>query len=568
MRKSGNEQKQQGANREDGKVMKRIWMLVAVTALLLLNSCGREENSATAIADSASTEESSTQESGQMEDSVIREYFTLTELAQIQELMKQDYQNLAQAVQEYGTMEEYEFSSGRLLIVSDEYHKWNWTVLLYDDWQIYIEDRTSDKAKLYTNTRQKMPARVRYLVEEEVHEHAIFDRFIENEISAYDPAEGGEMYLVDYYEKYHYGKNNVYDESWGIYGVHFMAEDLDGDEEEELLVLLQRNASVGDLFVFHEEDGALYAWQEWNHFYDDRRSDITCYDDGVISMFGAIGMVYGCYNSDGMLQGMEWHDRWEYVETENGDEEYKYGALYLYKDGMEYENIVKSLSYEGPARSDEIYDTKEDTSEWTPENQRIKKECDEIVHEWWHSGEGRDIRAVQYEEEAEVMLLSEMLQMKEVPEGAEAASVYDGAYTLTLGMDLEEFRDYYGEEYIPSVSTPTQLMGTQRRDGTYYDWYFYDYEDISVITTDYSRRTGNPSAYAICQIDLWDSRFHTARGITIGDTLEELEAAYGRALCQTDKEGDECCYSYTEHGIVTTFYLEQDAIVEISIRLQ
>ena len=200
----------------------------------------------------------------------------------------------------------------------------------------YIQHRKSDEVKLYTNAVPKvMPDMVWYLVDEEVRNHAVFNSFIENEISAYDSAVNRDMYMVDYYEEYHYGKNNVFDESWNIYGVHFMAEDLDGDDEEELLVLLQRATSVGDLFVFYETDGELYAWQGWKNFYDDRRSDITCYDDGMICMMGALGAVYGHYNSDGILEGMSWRETYEHVDLENEDELYKYGYVALYKDGME-----------------------------------------------------------------------------------------------------------------------------------------------------------------------------------------------------------------------------------------
>lgn len=562
------------------KTIKRIWIFVAVTSFFLLNGCRENEDIATAADNSSATEESSVQEIRQEAEPRIYEFLSQQEIDQAQGLLAGNYQTLVQDVEECGTIKEYEIDGGRILMVAEEeydfWYDWKWKILMDDIGWMYIQHKKSDDVKLYTNAGSKvMPGMVWYLVDEEVHAHAIFDQFIENEISVYDPGEGRDMYLVDYYEKYHYGKNDVSDEYWQIYGIHFMAEDLDGDEEEELLILLQENAYGGDLFVFHEADGELYAWQEWDHFYDDRRFEITCYEDGLIRTFGPVGLWQGYYNSDGMLEGMTWYDRIERVESENGDEWYKYGILNVYRDGMEVENIVKSLSYEGPDCSGVIYSTNEDISEWTPENQSIKKECDEIVNEWRHLGEGeeRRISAIQKEDEVGIIMLKDLLRMETIPEGEEGASVYDGVYTLTLGMDLEEFRDYYGEEYIPSVSTPTQLIGTQRIDGTYYDWYAYDYEDISIWTTNYNRKTGDSSVYTICQINLWDSRFHTARGITIGDTLEELEAAYGRragkkTLRQTDEEGYESCYSYTEHGIVTTFYLNQDSIVRISIRLQ
>ncbi|MDE7365732.1 MAG: hypothetical protein K2N24_00030 [Lachnospiraceae bacterium] len=506
------------------------------------------------------------------EKPVIYEFLSTEEIDQAQGLLAGNYQTFVQDVEECKTVDEYEIDGGRILMVGKGYgasYNWKWRVLIDDIGLMYIQHRKSDEVKLYTNAVPKvMPDMVWYLVDEEVRNHAVFNSFIENEISAYDSAVKRDMYMVNYYEEYHYGKNNVFDESWSIYGVHFMAEDLDGDEEEELLVLLQWNASVGDLFVFHEKDGELYAWQEWEHFYDDRLSDIICYDDGMIRMIGALGVEYGHYNSDGILEGMSWRETCEHVDSENEDEMYKYGGVALYKDGMEWGNIVKSLSYEGICFSDEIYGTGEDTSEWTPENQLIKRECDVIVEEWHHSGEGRRISAIQYEDEKGIIMLSDLLRMEAIPEGEEA-SVYDGEYTLTLGMEFEKFCDYYGEEYIPSVSTPTQLIGTQMIDGKYYDQYFYDYEDVSIITTNYNRKTGDSSIYTICEIDLWDtSRFHTSKGIAIGDTLEELEAAYGKELKLTDEERHDCGYVYTENGIVTRFYIDQDSIVGISIQIR
>lgn len=556
--------------------MKRIWIFMAVTALLLLSGCRENENTTVESDDSVAATESNTQETAQAKDSVISEFLSQEEIEQVQGLMKEDYHTLFQSIEEYGTMDEYEIGGGRLLVVPDGVHSpyWGWSVLIYDNGSMYIEQDSYHEHERYSNaTVKEMPQRVRYLVDEEVRNHAIFNRFIENEISAYDSAVDRDMYMADYYEEYHYGKNNVFDESWCIYGVHFMAEDLDGDEEDELLVFLQLNAYGGDLLVFNEVDGELYAWQIWEGFYDDRLPDITCYDDGVIRMFGPIGLVKGYYNSDGTLEGMHWRERGERADSENADVIYKYGSLCLYENGMDYDNIVKNLYYEGTYYDDGYALYAEGwTGEMTPENQLIKEEVDAIITEWDHFGAGREVRhisPIQSEDEAGIVMLKDLLRMVEVPEGAEAASVYDEEFTLTLGMNLEEFRDYYGEEYIPSTVTPTQLIGTQMIDGTYYKWYFFAYEDVSIDTTNYNRKTGDSSEYTICQINLWDSpRFHTSKGISIGDTLEELTEAYGKALKLTDVERYDCSYDYTENGIVTSFYINQDSVVGISIRLQ
>lgn len=406
--------------------MKKIWIFMAATVLLLLSGCRESEDTMVEAVDNATTEESSAQAFEQTEEQVIAEFLSQEEREQVQELLSENYQTLLQDIKTYGTMDEYEMNGGRVLTVPTHEtwqrypSKWKWTVCICDEGKIYIEHKESDESKLYTNTNIKlMPDMVWYLVDEEVRSHAIFDSFVENEISAYDSAVNRDMYMVNYCEEYHYGKNDVFDESWNIFGVHFMAEDLDGDEEDELMVFLQRGTSGGDLFVFDEIDGKLYAWQKWEGFYDDRLSDMTCYDDGMICMTGALGIIYGHYNSDGMLEAMWWRERCEHVDSENEDEMYKYGTVTLYKGGIDVEHNVKALSYEGIWLSDVIYATKEDTSKWTPENSLIKKECDAIVEEWHHSGEGRIILPIQSEKEAGLIMLNDLLRMGTVPEGTE-----------------------------------------------------------------------------------------------------------------------------------------------------
>ncbi|MGN0130933.1 MAG: hypothetical protein ACI4AA_00655 [Lachnospiraceae bacterium] len=145
------------------------------------------------------------------------------------------------------------------------------------------------------------------------------------------------------------------------------------------------------------------------------------------------------------------------------------------------------------------------------------------------------------------------------------ASVEDGELTLTLGMTVEDFYDYYGEEEIPSESTPTQLIGTDVIDGVYYKWYFHNFDDISVSTTNYHVADKNLSDddYVLCGIKLWTSRFHTSKGIKVGDTLAEVIEAYGDDLQESNDEGT---YYVVDGGITTSFYIEKDCVTSIYIR--
>lgn len=95
--------------------------------------------------------------------------------------------------------------------------------------------------------------------------------------------------------------------------------------------------------------------------------------------------------------------------------------------------------------------------------------------------------------------------------GVECDSVYDGEFTLTLGMVVEEFYDYYGEEEIPSGAIPTNLVTSDVRNGKYYKWYFHDFSDISISTTNYCEKADDltEDKYIICKIELWTSRFET-----------------------------------------------------------
>lgn len=477
---------------------------------------------------------------------VAREFFTKRELERIQELMQDDYHTLLESIMVSGRMKDHKISGGRLLEAYAPMRK-QCEILLYYDGRIYISyyEPGSDE-KFYTNTEdEEMPPLVLYLVDEDVQNNVIFDAFVKNEISAYDLISQREMYWTDYYEDYHY-ESEATGEFWAIYGIHFMAEDLDGDRQDELLVYLQQSDTSGDLFVFDETDGELYAWEKWEDFLEMRMMDIEYHGNGIFSKGGGKGDILGQYNSEGRIEYLLKYYPW--YEATGPDGVLSRGAeLVLYKDGA----VDRELAYEGE------YDPKTDSWEMTLDNQSVKEECDRILNEI--RGKGEQIIPIEWEDKAEKITLEDLLRTESAPD-----SVYDGELTLTLGMT--DFFGYYGEEYIPSHSTPTQLVGTELIDEKYYKWYFYDFTDIGVILTNYNKRTGDSDRYIVCMIDLRTPRFHTSRGIKVGDTLEELMEAYGDDLEMTDVYYCDCRYDYVENGITTSFYIEQNIIAEIEMQ--
>lgn len=219
-----------------------------------------------------------------------------------------------------------------------------------------------------------------YLEDEGVRENPVFAAFINKEITACDAETEENRYIYECYEHY----------KDGIYGVHYMAEDLDGDGEDELLVLLQWDGCDGDLLVFHEEDGKLYQWETWKYFMWMRMLEIAYYGNGIFSKGGGAGAIVGRYNAEGKIEYIvEWLRDFEYNEEGKVLESHH---LILYKDGQE----EKELRWEG------IYSCDDDTWEMTPENLANKDEFAAIMHEIWEElGEGREIRNVEYEEDVQ-----------------------------------------------------------------------------------------------------------------------------------------------------------------------
>ncbi|MDE5801772.1 MAG: hypothetical protein K2I22_02515 [Lachnospiraceae bacterium] len=227
-----------------------------------------------------------------------------------------------------------------------------------------------------------------YLEDEGVRDNPVFAAFIDKEITACDAETEESRYIYECYEQDVFGVN---------YGVHYMAEDLDGDGEKELLILVQWDDIDGDLLVFHEEDGKLYQWETWEYFLWMRMSEIEYHGNGIFSMGGGAGTIVGRYNAEGKIEYIVKCFR-DFGYTEE-DVRWESENLILYKDGQE----EKELSWEG------IY-SHDDTLEMTPENQANYDEINTIMNEIWEEiGEGRRIKNVGYEENAKKIPLDELL---------------------------------------------------------------------------------------------------------------------------------------------------------------
>lgn len=231
---------------------------------------------------------------------------------------------------------------------------------------------------------------VYYLVDEEVRNHPTFDAFVKKKITAYDDAYGENRYIQEYLAEYPI-----------VFGVHYMAEDLDGDGEEELLVLVQWEDTGGDLLVFHEAGGKLYAWEAWKDFLIMQMSEVAYHGNGIFSIGGGEGYILGRYNAEGKIEYMmeyyAWSDNW-HMKEEGGLR--IGGMMTLYEEGI----VVKEYEYEG------LYYRDDDSWKMTDEDRANKDACDAALNEVIERlGWGKFLRGIEWNEDAERITLDELL---------------------------------------------------------------------------------------------------------------------------------------------------------------
>lgn len=261
-----------------------------------------------------------------------------------------------------------------------------------------IEANTGTEANTETDTETSSEATeaseveevdyVYYLVDEEVRNHPLFDAFVKKKITVYDDEYGENRYIQEYFAEYP-----------RVFGVHYMAEDLDGDGEEELLALIQLNDTAGGLFVFHEADGKLYAWEAWRNFLVMQMSDIEYHGNGIFSKGGGAGYILGRYNAEGKIEYMIEYYAWTKGREEDGGI-IEGGSMTLYEEGI----AVKEYEYKG------IYYRDDDSWKMTAEDQANKEACDAVLNEVTERlGWGKLLVGIEWNEDAERITLDELL---------------------------------------------------------------------------------------------------------------------------------------------------------------
>lgn len=239
---------------------------------------------------------------------------------------------------------------------------------------------------------------VYYLVDEEVRNHPLFNAFVNKKITAYDDAYGENRYIQEYFAEYPI-----------VFGVHYMAEDLEGDGEEELLVLVQWEDTGGDLLVFHESGGKLYAWEAWKDFLIMQMSDIEYHGNGIFSKGGGAGYILGRYNAEGKIEYMMEYYAWSdnlHMKEEGGLR--IGGMMTLYEEGI----AVKEYEYEG------LYYRDDDSWKMTAEDQVNKDACDAALNEVIERlGRGKLLGGIEWDEDVKRITLDELLSGNKGTEG-------------------------------------------------------------------------------------------------------------------------------------------------------
>lgn len=244
--------------------------------------------------------------------------------------------------------------------------------------EILIEQKEFDeKIEFYNDT-------IFYLKDELVDMLSEYTDFLEGKSTAYNNSLQKEQYFKEYYRDY------VINQFGYIYGLQITSADLNGDEQQELLVIFMSHSDKGDLLVFENRDGKLYAWDIMENFFTMRVGSVYLRKDGTFEFFGGYGQghFFKRYNEQGRVETvLDYY--YDCTVLENGDQfDYK---LTQYEKG----EVIKTIEYSIFAKGQDD----PDKGELIKGTQEDKDECERILDEYFAQSERvREFHFVQYED--------------------------------------------------------------------------------------------------------------------------------------------------------------------------
>lgn len=254
------------------------------------------------------------------------------------------------------------------------------------------QEQQTESGSLAENEQQE--ERTVLVVEDEgVRDNPTFAAFLDKDIGAYDGAAEKKRYIYEYFS-----------DCGRIEYVHFMAEDINQDTKNELLILIQHGYSGnGDLLVFEEtESGELVAWEIWKRISHDRQPDIYYCGNGAFMMNGGLGISVGHYTQEGTPELLM-----DYYHTVGESDDICYMIsiwLTLYKNG----EVVKEMEYERCCDIETNEDIIELESEEAREGEKLKNEILAALGERKEvSIDGAEYRD-EYKDEVKTVLLEEL----------------------------------------------------------------------------------------------------------------------------------------------------------------
>lgn len=93
---------------------------------------------------------------------------------------------------------------------------------------------------------------VQIIIDESVSLNDAFIPFVEGEVKAYSYRNDEEKYLSEYYDEHSVHEIDI---------IRFMAEDLNGDGKDELLINMHWKYNEGIILVFYVRDGNYFEWE-------------------------------------------------------------------------------------------------------------------------------------------------------------------------------------------------------------------------------------------------------------------------------------------------------------------